>query len=109
MYVQLGLTWWWSHVVMVGGSLGLAVVCLPDPASGLTVACRFASGEVVAVRAFGLTRMAARHPNCYSVLACRVPARDYAQSSSMAHSGDGDFFPWLRIIIFFSRSGEILF
>lgn len=68
---------------MVGGALGLGVTCLPPPQSGLKLAYRFEpSGVMVTVRAFGLTRMAAKHPHCYNVLACRVPARDYAQVAS---------------------------
>ena len=70
-----------AHVIMIGGGLGLAVTCLPEPQSGIVLVCRFAS-EDVPVRAFGLTRMAARHPNCYSVLACRVPLRDYASAAA---------------------------
>lgn len=71
-----------AHVVMLGGSLGLAVVCLPDPhVTGLIVVCRYSSGTAVPVQAFGLTRMAMKHPRCFSVLACQVPADDYAAAS----------------------------
>ena len=68
-----------AHVVMIGGT----VVCLPMPASGLELECRYALGGATPVYAFGVTRLQARRPHCYSVLACRVPHEDFGDVSAI--------------------------